>query len=304
MKHSHTMRRIARQTSDWEARKLIQGQRAFESGDKVKAVQYFARILGRNPKCWPAVFSYAVIAHSICEHATAIACLRRMTQAVPDVPEAWYNLGTMLQCVNDYQGAADALRRAVDLMPDMVNARVNLGNALLGLGRTEEAFAEYAVATTMRPNSAEAVWNLAHYYILTGQWIAGWQCYEARWKIPGFTELNAITIEEGRADMPRPWQGQSLVGKTLIVSGEQGWGDDIMCLRYAPQLRALGATVIWALRPGLMRLAALTVTPDRVVSLEEPVPCGDFICTTMTLHHRLQITPETIPGAAGYLKAA
>jgi hypothetical protein len=77
-----------------------------------------------------------------------------------------------------------------------------------------------------------------------------------------------------------------------------------MCLRYADRLRDLGAKVTWAVRPGLLRLAAKTVAPDRVVSLEGPVPTGDYIVTTMTLHHRLAITTTTVPHADGYLRAA
>ena len=303
MSRRTTQRDLAQRVSQWEARKIIQAQRAFEAGDKVRAARIFEKILSRNKRCWPAVFSLAVIAHTVCDHDYAVAMLLYLCSEEPGFAEAWYNLGTIEQCVNRYADAADHLREAVKLDPSMVNARVNLGNALLGLGRTEEAHAEYAEALKHKPNNAEATWNLSHYYILTGQWLKGWAAYEARWSIPGFTEMNAITVADSPT-MPVPWQGEDLTGKTLIVAGEQGWGDDIMCLRYASRLRELGATVIWALRPGLLRLAAKTVAPDRVVSLEEPVPPGDYIVTTMTLHHRLAITTTTVPHADGYLKAA
>ena len=298
-----TQRDLAGRVSQWEARKIVQGQHAFERGDKLHAARIFEKVLARNKRCWPAVFSLAVIAHTVCDHDYAVAMLLYLCTEEPGFAEAWYNLGTIEQCVNRYADAADHLQRAIDLDPSLVNARVNLGNALLGLGRTAEAHAQYQEALRYAPNSAEATWNLSHYYILTGQWRKGWAAYEARWHIPGFVEMNSVTVADG-PNAPTPWQGEDLSGKTLTVVEEQGWGDTVMSLRYADRLRALGATVTWAVRPKMMPLAALTVAPDAVVSVESAVPPCDYIVTTMTLHHRLGVTPDTVPHSTRYLKAA
>lgn len=296
-----TQRDLAQRVSQWEARKIVQAQRAFEAGDKLRAARIFEKILSRNKRCWPAVFSLAVIAHTICDHDYAVAMLLYLCTEEPGFAEAWYNLGTIEQCVNRYADAADHLREAIRLDPGMVNARVNLGNALLGLGRTEEAFAEYAEALKHRPNNAEATWNLSHYYILTGDWLKGWRAYEARWSIPGFTEMNAITVADG-PDIPTPWQGEDLTGKTLLVAEEQGFGDWWLTLRYAEVLRSMAAKVIWACRPESMRLTALTVSPSEVASIREGVPPTDYVVTCMTLFARLGATPNNLPGASGYLR--
>ena len=71
-----------------------------------------------------------------------------------------------------------------------------------------------------------------------------------------------------------------------------------------PALRALGATVIWAVRPECQRLVEATVRPDRVVSIREPVPSADYIVSCMSLHQRLGVTVEAVPGAGGYLLKA
>jgi tetratricopeptide (TPR) repeat protein len=298
-----TQRDLAGRVSQWEARKIVEGQRAYEAGDKVRAARIFDKILSRNKRCWPAVFSLAVIAHTICDHDYAVGMLTYLCTEEPGFAEAWYNLGTIEQCINRYADAADHLRKAIELDPTLVNARINLGNALLGLGRTEEAHAEYTAALQYKPNNAEATWNLSHYYILTGQWLKGWACYEARWSIPGFTEMNAIHVLDGPT-VPIPWQGEDLTGKTLLVAEEQGYGDWWLSIRYADRLRELGATVTWACRPESIRLTARSVAPDRVVSIRDDVPSADYIVTCMTLHHRLAITPTTVPYPGGYLKAA
>lgn len=289
---------------DWEARKLAQGEASHKRGDSLNAMRLFKQVLDRNPRCWPAVFGAAVLAHQVCEHEWAIRQLRRMVKANPTAVEAWFNLGTILQCVGGYVEAVGALERAVQLRPSLVGARVNLGNALLGLGRTEEAFAAYEAARLLPLGSAESAWNLSHSLILTGQWKNGWAAYEYRFQIPGFVEMNAVSVDASRTDLPLPWRGAPLNGKRLVVVAEQGWGDALMCLRYAATLRALGAITTWAVRPELVRLVERSVAPDPVVSTTDPLPSADYCVTCMSLHHRLGITPETVPGAHGYLRAA
>ena len=297
-----TQRELAKNVTLWEAKHLVAGEKLHLDGDLRMALRKYAKVLNRNPRCWPVVFNAAVLAHTLCDHAWAITQLQRCVKALPGFCEAWYNLGTMQQCVGQYAEAAVALQHAVDLDPTVVGAGINLGNALLGLGREEEAFAAYAAALKHKPTSAEAMYNLSFYYLLTGQWREGWRCYESRWHLPGFQELNQVAVDTLRLDAPRPWpDGVSLAGKRLIVTEEQGYGDLFMCLRYAPMLRALGATVTWAVRPECHWLTVATVYPDTVVSIRDQVPDADYIVSCMTLHQRLGITTDNVPGAEGYL---
>jgi len=299
-----SLRTFALRMSPWEIKHVVRGETRHKQGDRVGAHADYVKVLKRNPKCWPAAFNLAVLMHQICEHEPAIALLRRLLRHEPRALEAWFNLGTILQATGDCIEAEVCHRRAVEIDPTFTSARVNLGNALLGLGRREEADEQYRIAMQQQPTNAEAVWNRSHYLILSGDWIEGWKAYEARWQIPGFCELNQIQVPDDMDPAPRPWTGQPLSGCTLLVSGEQGWGDDIMCLRYAPILRERGATVIWALREGLHRLAERTVYPDRVVDIANEIPPADYITTTMSLHHLLKVTPATVPGADGYLLRA
>ncbi len=54
----------------------------------------------------------------------------------------------------------------------------------------------------------------------------------------------------------KEWQGEPLVGKTLLLHGEQGHGDMIMMLRYVPILVGCGAKVLMAIHAGLRPIAA------------------------------------------------
>ena len=56
-----------------------------------------------------------------------------------------------------------------------------------------------------------------------------------------------------RPDYPQPmWRGEKdLHGKTIFLRAEQGLGDTIQFVRYAPLVAALGAKVILGVQPPL-----------------------------------------------------
>lgn len=294
---------LARATSPWAMKQTIQAERLHKAGNYAKALAKYENVMRRKPKCWPAVFNYSVLAHQMCQHAVAIDNLRRLLRYVPGCLEAWYNLGTIYQNTGQFNESVECLERVIEFDPDHGAALVNLGNGYLGLGLGDKAKDAYDRAAKATPDSPEALYNRAHYHLLHGEWEQGWRCYEARWSIPGFTEQNALTYLDGQR-VPTPWQGESLAGCHLVVTGEQGWGDDIMCLRYAPRLRQLAKRVTWCVREGLVELARRTVAPDAVIPMTDPIPRADYIVTTMTLHERLKVTTDTVPSAGGYLEAA
>ncbi len=293
---------LVRRMTAWEASRYHRAIEANLRGDHATAMRGYRKILARNKRCWPALFSAAVLGHHHLEHEWAAAQLAKITRAEPGFLEAWFNYGTILQHLGKYDEAERALRVAADMDPTFCGARTNLGNALLGLGRFDEAMAEFTEAMRLAPTDPEARWNRAHVLLLLGQWDEGWSSYEERWRIPGFIVQNQVTLPE---DHPaRPWTGQSLAGKRLVVVEEQGYGDTVLCLRYASALAGMGATVIWAVRPDLLRLVAASVGGQQVVSVHEQMPEADYLVPCMSLHHWLGVRPETVPQPEGYLRVA
>src|SRR5205807_1597171 len=73
--------------------------------------------------------------------------------------------------------------------------------------------------------------------LASGRLAEGWNHYEFRWLGEPFLSL--------RPSYGRPtWSGQDLSGKTILLRAEQGFGDTIQFLRYAPRLKMMGATVV------------------------------------------------------------
>jgi len=90
----------------------------------------------------------------------AIATLHRRVAAKPDAA-AWFDLGVMLDRNADCAQALEAARQASALAPRHHASRFLVARTLTGLGRIEEAAAEYRALTTIASESARAWFGLA-----------------------------------------------------------------------------------------------------------------------------------------------
>jgi tetratricopeptide (TPR) repeat protein len=85
----------------------------------------------------------------------------RAIELHPEIPEAHYNLGLVLQESGRAEDAMARYRAAIALRAAFPEAHNNLGNLLLAHGRLEEASGEYTLALRYNPNLAQARDNLA-----------------------------------------------------------------------------------------------------------------------------------------------
>lgn len=90
----------------------------------------------------------------------AIATLRHRVAIKPDAA-AWFDLGMMLDRNADCAEALEAARRAAALAPKLTAARFLVARALTGLGRIDEAAAEYRALTAIPGDAARAWFGLA-----------------------------------------------------------------------------------------------------------------------------------------------
>jgi hypothetical protein len=78
-----------------------------------------------------------------------------------------------------------------------------------------------------------------------GQYAEGFRLYDA-WR-------DAYPDKWHNLPIPR-WDGGPLKGQRLVITGEQGFGDQIMFARFAKLAQAEGASVVWLCEPPLERL--------------------------------------------------
>jgi hypothetical protein len=99
------------------------------------------------------------------------------------------------------------------------------------------------------------------------------------------------------------WLGvENIEGKTILVCADEGLGDTIQFVRYAPMLAALGARVILLPQESLYPLlSGLPGVAQCLPNLDRGLPAFDVHCPIMSLPLAFRTTLETIPAPTSYL---
>jgi len=224
----------------------------------------------------------------------AITAYRQAITLKPDFAEAHTNLGNALHGQGRLDEAADSHRQAVALKPDFAQAHNNLGSALGRLCRWPEAIIHQRRATELKPDNAqfhsnlgvnycncgqldeaiacqrraieiapdyaEAHYNLGHALMLAGDYPAGWP--ELEWR-----------FRNDRQPRPFPqtrWRGEDLRGRTLLVWGEQGIGDELLFFAFLPELLALGARLVVECAPRLVPMLGRALPQITTLARSDP----------------------------------
>jgi tetratricopeptide (TPR) repeat protein len=264
----------------------------------------------------------------------AVAALGTALQLKPDLAEAHSTLGTALLRQGKLEEALARFEEALRLQPDLADASVHKAHALwqlgdfeqavacaaavvdrdpecaegynaLGLvqmkaGRLAEAVAAFDRAVAIKPDFAQAHVNRALSWLLQGDYERGWPEYEWRWRCRDYA---------ARPPAGRVWDGSPLAGRTILLQAEQGVGDTLDFVRFAPALKQQGATVILACPPALMSLLGRCQGIDQVVDQNAVAVPYDPACRPsvlveaplLSLPGKLGTSLSTVPAAVPYL---
>ncbi len=235
----------------------------------------------------------------------AVNSFRQAIALKPDYSEVYSNLGNVLFCLGRYFEAEQAHRDSIKLKPNNAEAYSNLGFVLQNQGRLEEAEQAYLHAIDIKPDYATAQYNLSLLYLLQGKFEKGLKLHEQRFCIRSgiiFDKANNQLMLQLQ-DYKR-WEGEPLNGLSLLVTTEQGAGDNLMMMRYLTlcKQRGLKRLVIYC-EHNLKRVFQTITAVDEVVSVNESVSIDrvDFYCSMMSLPYIFQTRLETIPYSVPYL---
>ena len=209
------------------------------------------------------------------------------------------NKGNVLRDRGQHEEAIAAYRHTLEIAPHFADAYVNLGTVYDGIGRRAESRASYDRAIELDPEFALAHWNRSLLDLQDGNFADGWRGYEWRWK----TASLGVYKEKREFAEPR-WTGaQDLAGKTILLWGEQGFGDVLQFCRYATMVAARGATVILEVKAPLCELMRGVEGVRQVVARGEPLPPFDYQCPLLSLPLAFGTDADSVPAPARYLRA-
>jgi tetratricopeptide (TPR) repeat protein len=263
-----------------------------------EALASYEAALALRPDHVDALVNRGAVLRELQRPAEALASYEAALALRPNSAEALYNRGGALR---DLQRAAEALAsydKVLAIKPDHVDALNNRGLALADLQRTAEAIASYDRALALRPDFAEAHWNRGWSYLLSGDFERGWPDLEWRWGIEGAAPWRRIFAQP-------LWLGETpLSGKTILLHGEQGFGDDLQFVRYVARVAELAGKVVLEVPSELTGLVSRIPGPAAVIRRGAEPPAFDCNCPLLSLPLAFKTRLDTIPSATPYLWAA
>jgi tetratricopeptide (TPR) repeat protein len=208
------------------------GRLAFRMNMPEIAAQFFAHYRLAKPHDVEGANNLACALRELNREGEAIEVLKAAIGANPEAALLWNTLGTVLCNIGDAAGSLVFFDEALRLQPDLSKAYHNRAFAKLDLGQIEQALAD-CDAAIKAPDSPEdlAMMQFAQATILLslGRLAEGWEAYEARFA-PALTHAPRFQIPGTR------WSGQDLSGKALMISAEQGLGDEVMFAGMLPDI--------------------------------------------------------------------
>lgn len=249
----------------------------------------------------------------------------------PTFRPAAANLGRILVALDRPREAVALLEPLAVVAPDDIALVINYANALLEIGRPAEAeqylravmktgtvpaqaqnslgiaryiqrdFAgardAFSAATNADSSFAEAHENLAQALLHLGDYETAWFENEWRWRNPSNHLTKRIFAEP-------LWNGQPLNGRTLLLHGEQGYGDTIQFARYASLIdKGNGGRIVLACQEALAPILATVPGVDSVYALGDPLPAFDCQAPILNVRRAMETRIETVPDLTPYIHA-
>jgi len=223
------------------------GRGLSELGNNEQAVISYHKALAINPNFIDAHNSLGNSFLILGNLDEAIISFNNTLKLNPDFSTGHNNRGFVLYAQGKYVEACDSFQKAILADPKFSDARNNLGILFKDLGRLDEALGQFRQILEFEPENPGAHNYMSTALLLSGKLEKGWEEYEWRWKRK-LEPLQQRNFPQSR------WRGEPLQGKSILIWGEQGVGDEIIFSSMIPDVVATGAHCTIECDPRLVSL--------------------------------------------------
>ena len=258
----------------------------------------------------------------------AIACFRQALRLNPNLAATWGSLGNALALEENLENSIACYQNAIRLKPSDAKAYNNLGNAFERQDKLDDATRIYEQALLLEPHLAETYSNLATVHMRQGQMDKAFTAFEQALRIdpelagarlnraqlqlllgnfeqgwPDF-EFRTTQSDKKKRQFTEPcWKGSDLKGKTILLHAEQGLGDTLQFIRFAPFVKERCATVIVECQSELLSLLRTAAGIDQLIGRGSSLPSFDFQVPLPSLPGVFHLELASIPAFIPYLHA-
>jgi tetratricopeptide (TPR) repeat protein len=221
----------------------------------------------------------------------------------PDYIDAVIDFGSLLNDLGRHTEAVELLRDAFTRHPGqgeldsaLTVSMFPIRDSADDVGEQAKAISAFRDALTRHPDRAELHTMLSFCLFAVGDWPAAWAEYEWRLKDP---QVNKKLLRTDR----KCWDGEELVGKTILLQSEQGYGDTLQFVRYAPMVKTRGGRVVLRAPEPLVPLLRSVAGLDAVFGAKEKEPAFDVHVPLLSLPLIFGTQIDTVPAPIPYLRA-
>jgi len=227
---------------------------------------------------------------------------RKALHLNPQMSVALNNLGITLIERGSYSEAERCYIQSIELNSHQLDAYINLASCYRDQRKTELAIDTLRRALSIYPEQAELHWDLSLLLLATGNFSEGWSEYEWRSMKPDL-QFREFPFPE--------WAGEPVRDKTILVTAEQGIGDEIMFASCFNDLINISGQVIIECEPRLAPLfkrsfpAACVVAARQTADLSwlDEIPAPDYCISAGCLPHHFRNHADDFSTNNNYLVA-
>lgn len=220
-----------------------------KQGKSKMAEEGYMGVLNSDPDNARALYLLGIIYMEQKKPGLASVLFRQALSLDAGMFSAWNSLGNAYNVMLKEKDAKTCWEKALTIKGrhpiDYADIYNNLATQFINSGEPEKGEYYIEKCLELHPGHEDGHWNKALIMLEQGKYGEGFDLYE--W---GFKNRNRIHREYG-GGIPY-WDGSE--GKTIVVWGEQGIGDEIMYANMIPDLMKISKKVIFDCHPRLVKI--------------------------------------------------